>query len=43
MGEVVNKNDVVFEIVGRRNKRGPFIRKYNLQRSGGNKCGLRKR
>ena len=43
VGEVVNKNDVVSEIVNRRNRRGPYIREDNLQRSGGNKCGLRKR
>ena len=43
MGEVVYKNDVVFEIFSRRNRRGPYIREDNLQRSGGNKCGLRKR
>ena len=43
MGEVVNKNDVVFEIVSQRNKRGLYIREDNLQRSKGNKCGLRKK
>ena len=43
MGEVVNKNDVVIEIASQRNSRGPYIKEDNLQRSGGNKCGLRKR
>ena len=43
MGEVVNKNDVVFEIVSQRNRRGPYIIEDNLKRSGGNKCGLSKR
>ena len=43
MGEVVNKNDVVFEIFSWRNRRGPYIKEDNFQRSGGNKCGLSKR
>ena len=33
VGEVVNKNDVVFEIVNRQNRRGPYIREDKLQRS----------
>ena len=42
MGEVVTKNHVIFEIVSRRNRRGPYIKKDNLQWSERNKCGLRK-
>ena len=42
MGEVINKNVLVFEIF-RWNRRGSYIREDNLQRSEGNKCGLRKR
>ena len=42
MGEVVTKNNVVFEIVSRRNRRGPYIRKDILQWSERNKYGLRK-
>ena len=40
MGEVINKENVIFEVVNRLNRRCSYIKKYNLQWSGRHDDGL---